>query len=284
MHVTAAMVKSFADLQQQPGDRRPDERGDRHRRQRRHALRPRTALVHRHSRRGAGCCRPAAPTREFEGVQAWPEATWAYRPGDPAGGAFGDYGFPRLPDLLRQASTRAGGVGRPAGALVRRLRQPRHAAAGHVRHQLAAAGAGRRRPEVRSPSTPPPSAALTGYAATGSVAAAGGGCGRRCSPDCRSGFRERHADPARFLFEQRDFMAEHFRTQPTPGPVGHGFTQHNLDTGRDLVEGRPEPARPRLRPGHLQPGRRARTAPCPTTSSGGWRASWPAPRPSSGWC
>ena len=26
-------------------------------------------------------------------------------------------------------------------------------------------------------------------------------------------------------------MAEHFATQPQPGPVGHGFTQHNLDTG-----------------------------------------------------
>ena len=39
----------------------------------------------------------------FEGVQAWPEATWAYRPADPSGGAFGDYGFPRLPNLLSQA-------------------------------------------------------------------------------------------------------------------------------------------------------------------------------------
>ena len=28
-----------------------------------------------------------------------------------------------------------------------------------------------------------------------------------------------------------EFMAEHFRTQSAPGPVGHGFTEHNLTTG-----------------------------------------------------
>lgn len=47
----------------------------------------------------------------------------------------------------------------------------------------------------------------------------------------RSGFRSVTSDPARYLFEQREFMAEHFRTEPTPGPVGHGFTQPNLHTG-----------------------------------------------------
>ncbi|HOW02143.1 MAG TPA: hypothetical protein PLY19_11845, partial [Rhodoglobus sp.] len=45
------------------------------------------------------------------------------------------------------------------------------------------------------------------------------------------GLRSVTANPERRLFEQREFMAEHFTTQPEPGPVGHGFTQHNLDTG-----------------------------------------------------
>ncbi|MGK3865255.1 hypothetical protein, partial [Enterococcus faecium] len=45
------------------------------------------------------------------------------------------------------------------------------------------------------------------------------------------GFKEVTANPERYLFEQRDFMAEHFRTEPTPGPVGHGFTTHNLTSG-----------------------------------------------------
>jgi len=31
--------------------------------------------------------------------------------------------------------------------------------------------------------------------------------------------------------EHAKFMADHFTTQSAPGPVGHGFTQHNLDTG-----------------------------------------------------
>ena len=46
---------------------------------------------------------PATAGRTYEGVQAWSEATWAYRPGDPTGGSFGDYGFPRLPTLLADA-------------------------------------------------------------------------------------------------------------------------------------------------------------------------------------
>lgn len=45
------------------------------------------------------------------------------------------------------------------------------------------------------------------------------------------GFRTVTADARRRIFEQREFMAEHFVTIPTPGPVGHGFTRANLDSG-----------------------------------------------------
>ena len=47
-----------------------------------------------------------------------------------------------------------------------------------------------------------------------------------------AGFRTVTADARRRIFEQRDFMAQHFLTTPTPGPLGHGFTQANLDTGQ----------------------------------------------------
>ncbi len=72
--------------------------------------------------------------------------------------------------------------------------------------------------------------ALAGYASTGSplqrmVDALGVQTGNR------SGFRRVTADPRRYLFEQREFMAEHFDTAAVPGPIGHGFTQHNLDSG-----------------------------------------------------
>jgi metallophosphoesterase (TIGR03767 family) len=46
------------------------------------------------------------------------------------------------------------------------------------------------------------------------------------------GTRAVTSDPARKLLEQQDFMRAHFETTPNPGPVGHGFTQANLDTGQ----------------------------------------------------
>ena len=71
---------------------------------------------------------------------------------------------------------------------------------------------------------------------------------------------------------------------PTPGPVGHGFTQHNLDTGETWWKADLSPQRPRVRARHLQPGRRPRRrgARRPVPVAGG-RARRP-PRPSSGWC
>ena len=46
-----------------------------------------------------------------------------------------------------------------------------------------------------------------------------------------SGSRTVPSDPGRKLFEQAWFMQAHFDTPDKPGPVGHGFTQNNLDTG-----------------------------------------------------
>ena len=165
----------------------------------------------------------------FEGVQAWPEAEWAYRPADPAGGSFGEHGFPRLPDLLRQA------IAQPVESVG--LPVPWYAVYGNhdtlllgtfgLSSQLRALAVGGRKSFTLDATE---TTALTGYAATGSVLqrgldALGQQHGRR------SGLRDVTPDPARFLFEQREFMAEHFRTAGTPGPIGHGFTQRNLDTG-----------------------------------------------------
>lgn len=165
----------------------------------------------------------------FDGVQAWPEAQWAYRPGDPAGGAFGEYGFPRLPELLAQAISRpVESVGLPV---------PWYAVYGNhdtlmlgtfdVSSQWRGLAVGAEKAYTLEATA---STALAGYAATGSplqrwVDALGVQSG------LRPGFRSVAADPGRRLFEQRDFMVEHFSTTPRPGPVGHGFTQRNLDTG-----------------------------------------------------
>lgn len=171
---------------------------------------------------------PATGGSTWQGVQAWSEATWAYRPNDPRGGAFGDYGFPRLPDLLAQAiAQKVESVGLPA---------PWYAVYGNhdtlllgtfdISPQLRALAVGGRKSYTLDATA---STALEGWASSTSVfsqalAALGLASGN-------PGMREVPANDDRYLFERREFMAEHFRTETTPGPVGHGFTAHNLASG-----------------------------------------------------
>lgn len=171
---------------------------------------------------------PASSGPEYQGVQAWAEATWAYRPGDPAGGDFGAYGFPRLPSLLADAI--AAPVTSPG------LPAPWYAVYGNhdtlllgtfdLSPQLHALAVGGRKSYSLDATA---SSILNGYASSGSALqqaldAMGIGLGR-------PGFRAVTVNPERRLFENREFMSEHFRTEPDPGPIGHGFTQHNIDSG-----------------------------------------------------
>ncbi len=171
---------------------------------------------------------PATAGSSWQGVQAWNEATWAYRPNDPSGGAFGDYGFPRLPDLLAQAiAQKVESVGLPA---------PWYAVYGNhdtlllgtfdISPQLRALAVGGRKSYTLDATA---STALEGWASSTSVlaqalAAVGLASGT-------PGMREVPANGDRYLFERREFMAEHFRTETAPGPIGHGFTAHNLSSG-----------------------------------------------------
>ncbi|MCJ1706176.1 TIGR03767 family metallophosphoesterase [Microbacterium sp. VKM Ac-2923] len=171
---------------------------------------------------------PATGGPRWQGVQAWEEAVWAYRPGDPRGGAFGDYGFPRLPDLLAQAiAAPVTSVGLPA---------PWYAVYGNhdtlllgtfdISPQLRALAVGARKSFTLDATA---GTAFEGWAAsTGVLGQALAALGLASG---KPGFRGVTANPDRFLFEQLDFMAEHFRTETTPGPVGHGFTTHNLTSG-----------------------------------------------------
>lgn len=229
VHVTTAMVQSFADLRTSPLTGAPMAAaivtGD-------------SADMHSHRELrwyidvldGGTIVPSSGSSGRYEGVQAWPEAVWAYRPADPAGGSFGDYGFPRLPDLLTQAiSTPVPSPGLPV---------PWYTVYGNhdtlmlgtfdVSAPWRALAVGGEKSWTLAATA---STALLGYAATASplqrwLDSVGAQSG------LRSGLRSVSADPERRLFEQREFMVEHFTTRPVPGPIGHGFTQHNLDSGQ----------------------------------------------------
>jgi len=166
--------------------------------------------------------------KRFNGVQGWSEAVWAYRPGDPAGGSFGEYGFPQLPTLLDDS------VAHPVESPG--LPAPWYAVYGNhdtlllgtfnlssQLHSLAVGGQKSWTLEATA------STILGGYAAT--TSALGRATDALGVALGRPGFRAVPADPSRYLFAQAEFMAEHFTTEPTPGPVGHGFTRRNLETG-----------------------------------------------------
>lgn len=227
VHATAAMVKAVADVRFSPVTGAPmgaaivtGDSADMHSS---HELRWYIDLldgvrVHPTSGSGPG----------FQGVQAWPEAVWAYRPGDPSGGAFGEYGFPRLPDLLEQAIAEpVDSVGLPVPWFtVYGNHETLLLGTFDIGSQLRALAVGGQKAYTVDATA---STILAGYAASASplqraLDAAGVQAGR-------AGFKSVPADAARALFTQREFMVQHFDTQPTPGPVGHGFTQHNLDSG-----------------------------------------------------
>lgn len=227
VHTTAAMVQAFSDARYSPLTGAPMAAavvtGD-------------SADMHSHLElrwyidlMDGRALDPASSGPEYQGVQAWAEATWAYRPDDPAGGPFGDYGFPRLPTLL--ADSIAHPVTSPG------LPAPWYAVYGNhdtlllgtfdLSPQLHALAVGGRKSYTLAGTA---GSILAGYAAGGSaLQQASDALGLAVG---RPGFREVTPNPRRRLFSQREFMAEHFRTEPDPGPVGHGFTPRNLATGQ----------------------------------------------------
>jgi metallophosphoesterase (TIGR03767 family) len=166
----------------------------------------------------------------YEGVQVWPEATYAYHPDDPSIDHFGEYGFPSLPGLLEAAVSKP--VVSPGSAT------PWYTVYGN--HDTLYLGTLRVDAGLRSWAVGDRKAS-TWQALAGTYV---GGLASDASAFQRffdkvvnefqrqPGIRAVTADPARKLLEQGDFMKAHLDSPATPGPVGHGFTQQNVDSGR----------------------------------------------------
>lgn len=165
----------------------------------------------------------------YEGVQVWGEADYAYHPDDPTGDIYGDHGFPAHPGLLQAAVSgelHTAGLAVPWFALY-----GNHDATflGFLPTSWVAQQAARGDSKASLPG--PMMGAITSGGASGDVAARqfwslGWGSARGVP-----GVRAVSKDERRRIFERTEFMDAHFDTPEVPGPVGHGFTAANLDTG-----------------------------------------------------
>ena len=167
---------------------------------------------------------------EYDGPQAWAEASYAYHPDDPAGDRFGPYGFPTIPGVLAAAvNQKVASPGMPV---------PWYAVYGNhdtlyygtfpIDAGLRSLALGGKKPAVQEALA---ANYFSGWASDPTV------LGRlqhmiTTQFGSQAGMRDVAADPQRELFTQLAFMEAHFQTETTPGPVGHGFTRENLDTGK----------------------------------------------------
>ncbi len=163
----------------------------------------------------------------YEGPQAWTEVTYAYHPDDPSNDPYGKFGFPTIPGLLEAVVTsEVTSPGAPA---------PWYTVYGN--HDTTLNGTFGVDESVRNLAT----GGQKGYAFPGFASDLFRGMAADVSPASRlfnnirqqfgmnPGFKNVTADPARKILGGIDFMKAHFETTDLPGPVGHGFTQDNID-------------------------------------------------------
>lgn len=166
----------------------------------------------------------------YEGVQAWSEAYYAYHPEDPSLDWFGNYGFPAIPGMLDAAVSQEvkspglpvpwyGVYGNHDTVYLGTLGVPATLRAFAVGDRKYYDWAAQGVDYVQGWSAETTALGRMLEAVTSNVG-------------MHFGSKAVTPDPSRKLLEQQDFMRAHFETTPNPGPVGHGFTQANLDTGQ----------------------------------------------------
>ncbi len=171
--------------------------------------------------------------RRYEGVQAGDRAPWAYHPEGPSRDPYRRYGFPELPGFLAAATTGF----EPAGIAVPWLTvlgnhdtiwQGTFGALPPVRFDRAGAALAR---STRKPTTIRSLAMVTALASLDADRSL-----RRWTSGTEPGpLRSSQivvADgAARRPLSRRELLTAYFDTAERPGPVGHGFTRGNVDTG-----------------------------------------------------
>lgn len=166
----------------------------------------------------------------YEGVQLWAETFWAYHPERPTGDWFGDYGFPELPGLLTAAVTGevdSGGLPTPWYTVYGNHDTTYFGTFGIPASLREFAVGGRKFFDWKALGLDFVENWTADSSAIGeALHALSRNVGRQL------GSKPVTPDPDRKLLEQREFMTAHFDTQQHPGPIGHGFTQENLNTGR----------------------------------------------------
>ena len=166
----------------------------------------------------------------YEGPQVWAEATYAYHPDDPAGDVYGARGYPTIPGMLEAA------ISNPVSS--QGLPVPWYAVYGN--HDATYMGTFRPDPALFAWAVGDRKAAtgdglavnwLQGFASDISAAQMAANAIRQ-QLGMLPGIKSVTPDPARKLLERTDFMQAHLDSPAVPGPVGHGWTQANIDTGQ----------------------------------------------------
>lgn len=167
---------------------------------------------------------------EYQGVQVWDEADYVYHPDNPGLNEFGTRGFPAVPGVLQAAvDQNVESVG---------LRVPWFTVYGNHdtlfmgNIQVESALASWAINDRKSSLWPATVNLMANWWASNSSMFQQLVNTIRARNEFFAGVHTVTANPERKIFDQAGFMQAHLKSPATPGPVGHGFTQQNVDTGQ----------------------------------------------------
>lgn len=169
-------------------------------------------------------------TGEYQGVQVWDEADYVYHPYNPMLNDFGTRGFPLLPNVLTAAvDQKVNSVGLPVPWYVVNGNHDTLFMGNIAVEPLFAAWAmGDRKAAVWPAMT---DMLVNWWGASFSMMSQFYENVRQQFAS-QSGVHTVTANAARVPFDQTQFMQRMMDSPATPGPVGHGFTQQNIDSGQ----------------------------------------------------